>query len=608
MPGIVGIINKKPIQLNESTLELMVGSMRYEDFYSSGKYLNEQMGVYVGWTVHNDSFADCLPIYNEAKDIILIFYGEDHIDNDVINKLKSKNHEVSDRNASYLIHLYEDDEQEFLKKLNGWFNGILIDIRKNKAILFNDRYGMQRLYFHDGKDSFYFASEAKCILKLKHELRKIPNKSLAELFSCGCVLENRSLFQDIYLLPGGSCWQIQQGEVVKRDRYFDPIEYEELPSLERHVFFTLLKETLREILPRYFRYNGQIAFSLTGGLDTRTILANISNPISNVQCYSHGGAYRDCYDVKIARQVASLCGLKHHTLRIDEQFITDFPVLAEKTAYITDGCMDMNGVPSLYLHGKARKIGNIRFTGNFGDQVLVNLRNLKPSSNKSELLNGEFAKHIDAAATSLRDISGGHPLTFFLFKQAPWFDYSRFSLEQSQLVQRSPYMDNDLIKLLYQAPKGMLTSEDIRMRLIREGNPDLAKIPTDRGYLGGGNILTSNCLHLYRELLFKIEYYFSYGMPHWLAKVNNTISFLNLEYLFLERNKYYNMRRYFRYELADYVKEILLDDRTLNRPFINRNILENMVDGHTSGRCNYTASIDLMLSTELAMRSLIEGD
>lgn len=120
--------------------------------------------------------------------------------------------------------------------------------------------------------------------------------------------------------------------------------------------------------------------------------------------------------------------------------------------------------------------------------------------------------------------------------------------------------------------------------------------------------MTSNCLHLYRELLFKIEYYFSYGMPHWLAKVNNTISFLNLEYLFLERNKYYNMRRYFRYELADYVKEILLDDRTLNRPFINRNILENMVDGHTSGRCNYTASIDLMLSTELAMRSLIEGD
>jgi len=606
MPGIAGIINKKNVQLNETKLEMMIDAMRYEDFYTSGKYLNEPMGIYVGWAVHKDSFSDCLPIYNETKDIILVFYGENHDDSDILHELKSKSHDVSISNASYLIHLYEDDEQEFFKKLNGWFCGLLIDLRKKKTILFNDRYGMQRIYFHEGKDSFYFATEAKCILKVKPELRKIAPRGLADLLFCQCVLENKSLFEKIDLLPGGSCWEIQSDKNIYRHRYFDPAEYEELPSLEIEVFYRRLQETLRKILPKYFYSNGQIAFSLTGGLDTRTILANTPKHLSNVQCYTHGGAYRDCYDVKIARQVAKVCGLTHHTLKIDKKFIADFPSLAEKTVFITDGYMDLNGTPSLYLHGKARKISNIRFTGNFGDQVLVGRINLQPSYRKSQLFNGDLQTYIDQSALSFRNASTCHPLTFFLFKQAPWFDYSRYSLEQSQLVQRSPFMDNDLIELLYQAPKGILASEDIRMRLIREGNPDLAKIPTDRGYLGSSNLLVSNSLHLYREHLFKLEYYFSYGMPHWLAKLNNAFSFLHLEYLVLETNKYYNLRRWFRYELADYVKEILLDDRTLNRSIINRNFVENMVAAHTSGRGNFTSQINRILSIELAFRCLIE--
>jgi asparagine synthase (glutamine-hydrolysing) len=606
MPGIAGIISKKPVQVNASTLGMMVSAMKHEDFYTDGRYLNEQMGICVGWAVHSDSFCDCLPIYNDTKDVILIYYGENHVDRDVIEKHKNKYHEVSINDASYLIHLYEEDEQAFLKNLNGWFCGLLIDLRKKKAILFNDRYGMQRLYFHEGKDSFYFASEAKCILKVKPELRKIAPSGLADHLFCQAVLENKTLFEEIDLLPGGSCWEINLDQNIYRKSYFNPAEYEELPSLERDIFYSRLQETLRKILPKHFYSEGQVAFSLTGGLDTRTILANIPQPLSNVQCYSHCGAYRDCYDVKIARKVAKLCSLTHRTLKIDNNFIADFPALARKTVFVTDGYMDMNGVPSLYLHGKARKISNIRFTGNFGDQVLVGHIDLQPSYKKSQLFTGDLQNYINQSAQTFRTASACHPLTFFLFKQAPWYDYSRYSLEQSQMVQRSPFMDNELVKLLYQAPRGMLKSEDIRVRLVKEGNPGLAKIPTDRGFLGSNNAFLSSSLHLYRDYLFKLEYYFSYGMPHWLVKLNNTLRFLHLEDLVLEVNKYYNFRRWFRYELADYVKEILLDNRTLNRAFINRNFVENMVAAHTSGRGNYTRQINRILSIELAQRSLIE--
>lgn len=606
MPGIVGIISKGQSKTNELTLETMLNVMKYESFYSSGKYLNAEVGICLGWTVHHKSFCDCLPIFNETNDVIMVFYGENHIEVGGIDGLIGKHAEpLNATNASYLVHLYEEDKSSFIRNLNGWFCGVIIDLQEKKAVLFNDRYGMQRLYFHESKDFFYFSSEAKSILRVMPSLRTIPTQSLAELFSCRCVLENRSLFQDIHLLPGGSCWEIREGEVVDRKYYFDPASLEKLPSFEKPVFLDRLRTTVRHALPKYFHAGDRIAFSLTGGLDTRTILSNITVDSKNIQCYSHGGAYRDCFDVKIARQVAEKLGLAHHTLRIDDTFIIDFPSLATTTVYASDGYMDVNGAPSLYLHRKARSLGNVRMTGNFGDQVLVGHRDLYSSPNMPIVLNKEMEKHWNNAIVSLSRLSQGSRLSFFLFKQAPWYDYARFAVEQSQLVQRSPFMDNDLVALLYQAPRGTLDAEDLRVRLIKEGNPELSMIPTERGYLGR-NLLFSRYLRLYRRCLFTAEYYFSYGMPNWLAVLDSYVHHLNVDRLVLELNKYYNLRRLFRYQLSAYIKEILLDPRTLNRSFINRSALERAVIAHTTGRGNYTSSINMVLSIELAMRSLFE--
>ena len=63
---------------------------------------------------------------------------------------------------------------------------------------------MHRLYFHEAKDGFYFAAEAKAILAVRPDLRSIEPRGLGEFISCGCVLENRTLLKHIYSLPGAS--------------------------------------------------------------------------------------------------------------------------------------------------------------------------------------------------------------------------------------------------------------------------------------------------------------------------------------------------------------------------------------------------------------------
>ena len=87
----------------------------------------------------------------------------------------------------------------FRSRLNGRFHGLVADRARGTAILFNDRFGLQRIYYHEAKDTFYFAAEAKAILKVRPELRNMDPRGLGEFIVCGCVLENRTLF------PGYPC-------------------------------------------------------------------------------------------------------------------------------------------------------------------------------------------------------------------------------------------------------------------------------------------------------------------------------------------------------------------------------------------------------------------
>ena len=128
-----------------------------------------------------------MPVWNEKKNMALIYFGENFTDLELFDQLKAKNHRFDRSNASYLIHMYEEKVHEFLQDLNGWFSGLIIDLQANKIILFNDRYGMQKIFYYEARDSFYFSSEAKALLKVCPELRALDMQGVAEMLSCNCV-------------------------------------------------------------------------------------------------------------------------------------------------------------------------------------------------------------------------------------------------------------------------------------------------------------------------------------------------------------------------------------------------------------------------------------
>jgi len=113
----------------------------------------------------SDSFGGIGDSMKDTGAVENAFNGQKQITDEefqkTIDQLKAKHHLFDASNASYLIHLYEEKGIDFLQELNGRFSGILVDVQAGKVLLFNDRYGMQRIYFYENRDAFYFSSEAK---------------------------------------------------------------------------------------------------------------------------------------------------------------------------------------------------------------------------------------------------------------------------------------------------------------------------------------------------------------------------------------------------------------------------------------------------------------
>ena len=255
MPGIVGLVTKMPREQAEAELCRMLGSMRHESCDRTGTWSDESAGVYVGWT-SRQHVAETVPICNEKGDVVLVFSGEEFPDPETICQLKRRGHRFREGGQRPISSTSFEEDERFPAGLNGRFHGIVTDRTRGMTTLFNDRYGMHRLYYHESKDAFYFAAEAKAILAVRPELRRADPRGLGEFVACGCVLENRTLFDGVRVMPSSSAWVFRHGALEKKTSYFDPREWEQQTILEPEPYYQELRAGVLAKASPIFRRTG----------------------------------------------------------------------------------------------------------------------------------------------------------------------------------------------------------------------------------------------------------------------------------------------------------------------------------------------------------------
>lgn len=598
MPGIAGLITTRPRQWAEAQLQRMVKSLRHESFYRTGTWIDEGLGVYVGWTAIEGSYCDGMPLRDSDGDLTLVFSGEEYGNRDILRG--------SDRSDCESLMRVAGSDAGFPLSLDGLFHGLLADAKSGSAMLFNDRYGMHRLCYHESRDAFYFAAEAKAILAARPDLKVPSPQGLGEFLACSCVLENRTIFKDIAVIPAGSKWIFRNGSLAQRQTYFHPDEWEKPSALDMESFYRGLKESLEKSLPAYFKGSQQTGVALTGGMDTRVILAQHGPFERPVPMYTFGGMFRDCQDVRIAREVAATCGQTHQVITVGDEFLRKFPHYAERTVYLTEGGVDVYRASDLYVSERARQIAPAKVVGTYGSEIVRHAVMFKPMLPAAGLFQGDMISNVRQAYDTYAAIRRVHPVTFAAFRQSPWYHHGVLALEQTQLTVRSPFLANDFVAAVYRAPKSMQADVDVRLRLIADGNVALARIASDRAVGGTRGPVASAIARAYAEFTFKAEYACDYGMPQWAARMNSWVKPLQLERIFLGRHKFLHYRVWYRDLLSKYVQEILLDPRTLQRPFLQRGQVEAMVKGHVRGTRNSTTAIHKLLTLELLFRQFFD--
>ena len=408
MPGIVGLITKMPRGWAEPQLLRMVQALCHESFYRTGTWIDEASGLYVGWVAQENSFSDGMPLRNERGDVTLVFSGEEYSEPENCRRSKQEERTSDPQESSYLLCLYERD-QSFPRELNGMFHGLVADRRSGTATLFNDKYGMHRILYHESKEAFYFAAEAKAILAVRSELRTPDPQSIGEFVALSCVLEDRTIFKEIQALPAGSAWVFRDAAIERKGKYFDPREWEEQTLLDAESYYRELREVFSRNLLRYFAGRQEIGMTLTGGLDTRVIMACHKLPPESLPCYTFGSMYRENQDVRIARRVASVCQQRHEVITVGKEFLERFPHYADRTVYLTEGTVDLYRASDLYVSEKARTIAPAKVVGTYGSEIVLRSVMFKPVKPGLDSFRPEFLSswtkrqiHTRASAASIR--------------------------------------------------------------------------------------------------------------------------------------------------------------------------------------------------------------
>ncbi len=599
MPGIYGLIvfskciNDDVHAEYTAMLAAMKGAMMYEKYYESKQYINTHLGVYIGWV--GEERTEGLQHICESPESGRILFSAGAFDFD------------SGALGDYKEILKNDVKmgEQWPRKIGGLNAGCLIDERNNSVFLFNDRYGMERIFLYEDAEKIIFSSEAKAILAVMKAVRKFDPKGIAQYLTCGCTLEESSLYSNIRIMPGGSIMQFSKGKSPIFKKYFDVSEWESSKPMAEVTFLEQYSTALIETIENYEKTGSRKGLSLTGGLDSRMIMACFRERERSLSCYTFGSMYRETFDVSIARAVAAHCQHPHKVLTLGNSFLDNFKNYLSQAIYVSDGYLGFSGAAEYYLNKLARSLAPLRITGNYGGELLRGIRAFKCSLPKTDIFKPDFLLCMEKAVDMFSRMCKMQPESFTLFVQVP-SGYGRYSIERSQVDVLSPFIGYKLAKLIYSKPVKDGISKNLSSFIIGACNKELLKLPTDRGELGNEDWLRRTVRHITREAIIKAEYWTSHGMPDWLSHTSRFHLTDMLERMFLGRNKFQHFRLWSQTRFDDFIKNVLLQNNTGLNDFIYQSKLEKVVDDHLKGKQNNLDIIDKLMTLTIAHKTFIE--
>lgn len=317
MCGIYGIASLKGGPLPQRThLSRMGQAIQHRGPDDEGYYSGRGIALGMRRLSIIDLQGGHQPIPNEDESIWAVCNGEIYNFKELRRELEQAGHRFRcGSDTEVLVHLYEQEGLDFVKKLRGMFALAVWDENKGRLIVARDRIGEKPLYLWQDRERLIFASEIKAILEFPEVPRQVSLRALHDYCALGYVPAPLTMFEGIEKLPPGAMLVLERG-AVSISSYWDLSfnNVEERPEAE---WVELLREKLLECVRSQMISDVPLGAFLSGGLDSSAIVAAMAqNSGQPVNTYSIGFAGPDQYydELPFARIVSRAYATKHHEI------------------------------------------------------------------------------------------------------------------------------------------------------------------------------------------------------------------------------------------------------------------------------------------------------
>ena len=324
MCGILGALrlNGEGPPVSRAVLDRMTATLHHRG--PDNRSLLERDGLAFGFCRLSivDLITGDQPISNESGTVHVICNGEIFNHRELRRELESRGHVFRSRSdVEVLVHLYEEEGDELVHRLNGQFGFAIFDETRRRLLLARDHCGIIPVFHTVADGHFVFASEIKTLLCFPGVERKVDLTGFDQLLSLPGAISPRTLFEGIHSLPAGSLLTFERGEITVRE-YWDlrfPKEDEATYGRTPAEY----QEELKEILARAVRYRLQadvpVGAYLSGGLDSSLLVGLIAAQSQPLDTFSIDFTDRAFSEGKFQRLMAGHIGFPHHEIRFGRE-------------------------------------------------------------------------------------------------------------------------------------------------------------------------------------------------------------------------------------------------------------------------------------------------
>lgn len=330
MCGIAGLLLREPGPIQPGRMEEALLRLRPRGPDAEGRWEGE--GVALG--MRRLSIIDLehggQPFLSEAGDIVATVNGEIYNAPELRQELIQRGHRFQGgSDCEVLVHLYEEEGEEFLRGLRGMFAFSLWDRKAARLLLGVDRFGEKPLHVAENRQGLCWASELRAMPFLLGERLRVDAGALCENFQKSYLPPPKTLFRGVRKLDPGTMeiWS-RAGWSCRRKTYWS---LEEAGRQRSCPGTSGLADLLTESGRITLRSDRPVGVALSGGLDSSLVALLASRGGKNLQAFTVGYPGEPENDERPgARFMAKQLGIPLHECEIPSgQVAEEFPELIE---------------------------------------------------------------------------------------------------------------------------------------------------------------------------------------------------------------------------------------------------------------------------------------